>query len=107
MQQQVDSPLDTAAEAVDVKPVSAEKDWIDRLQGRLADSENPDRLAAVAEDEAVCEEDSLDKLASSGKKSPAAGKVVAASVAEVMPFEQMEYWDEYSFFSGTSCLPQR
>ena len=40
----------------------------------------------------------MDKLASSGKKSPAAGKVVAASVAEVMPFGHMEYWDEYSLF---------
>ena len=48
----------------------------------------------------------MDKLASSGKKSPAAGKVVASSVAEVMPFEQMEYWDEYSFFRNFLSTPE-
>ena len=98
LQQQVDSPLNTAAEAVDVKPASAEKDWITRLRGRLADSENPDRPAAVAE--------GVDKLAGSGKQSPAAGKAVAAAVAEVMPFEQMAYRDEYSFFRNFLSFPR-
>ena len=98
LQQQVDSPVNTAVEAVDVKPASAEKDWITRLRGRLADSENPDRPAAVAE--------GVDKLAGSGKQSPAAGKAVAAAVAEVMPFEQMAYRDEYSFFRNFLSFPR-